>query len=80
MQATQSGSFGKYLGETTSEVRRRASTTATSRHRASQARALAHPIAADVTIPQRIARYGLTAIAIVAMSALFATQIAASLH
>lgn len=38
------------------------------------------PIAADFTFAQRIARYGLTAIAIAAMSALFASQIAATLR
>lgn len=38
------------------------------------------PIAADFTLAQRFARYALTALALVAMSALFASQIAATLH
>jgi hypothetical protein len=36
--------------------------------------------AAEFTLAQRAARYGLTALAIVALSALFATQIAAVLR
>lgn len=38
------------------------------------------PIAADFTFAQRIARCGLTTFAIVALSVLFASQIAATLR
>lgn len=62
------------MGETGLNLGRATSTTASLMRHAPRASA------AQFTVPQRIARYGLTALAIVAMSTLFATQIAATLH
>jgi hypothetical protein len=69
------------MGEVGMNIVNRMSTTAPLMHRAP---ALpfdgASSIAAEFTLAQRFARFGLTALAIVAMSALFGTQLAATLH
>lgn len=71
MQATQ----GRSLGGIGVGVIRRPSTTATVMRRAP-----ARAEGASFTIPQRLARYGLTILAIAGMAALFATQISATLR
>lgn len=72
MQATHGGS----LGEIGVDVIRRPSTSATVMRRA-PARA---ETTTEFTTAQRLMRYGLTILAIAGMSALFATQIAATLR
>lgn len=72
MQATH----GQSMGNASITAIRFSSTGATLVHPAPFAPATA----ADFTIPQRVARYGLTMVAIAATSAIFATQIASTLH
>lgn len=77
-------SHARSMGETGMNVLNRVSASAAMMHRAPlrvvSALPFVDPIAAELTLAQRVARYGLTAFALLAMSALFASQVAATLH